>query len=163
MGAGKSTVGRLLAEAMGLSFVDLDDRIEAAAGATVAGIFEREGEAGFRARESRALGEACADEGVVVAVGGGAMIADANRELMAAAGTVVWLDPELQTLLTRLAAEPAGQRPLFEDPEQARRLFDERQAGYRQADLRVGVGREEAAASVAERVAGLLEGEPCAT
>lgn len=163
MGAGKTTVGRLLAEAMELTFVDLDERIEAAAGATVARIFEREGEPGFRARERAALVEASALEGVVVAAGGGVTISPANRELMAAAGTTVWLDADFELLVERLAAQPAGDRPLFGEPEQARALFESRLEGYREAELRIDVGRAEGPEAVAARVAGLLEEGRCDT
>ena len=163
MGAGKTTVGRLLAHAMDLRFVDLDERIETDAGMTVPGIFEREGEAGFRERERRALREVAVEEGVVVATGGGAMVAAANRELMAAGGTTVWLNPRFETLARRIAGQPETGRPLFADPESARGLFDSRVAFYEKAELRVDVGAEEAAASVATRVADLLREERCGT
>ena len=163
MGSGKTTVGRLLAEAMDLSFVDLDGRVEASAGATVAQLFEREGEAGFRARERAAVDEVCRLDGVVVATGGGVMIASENRALMAASGTSIWLDVDFDVLVERLSGQPQGERPLFRDPEQARSLYEGRLAGYRRADLRVEIDREETPGGVAARIARLLEGERCAT
>ncbi len=163
MGSGKTTVGRLLARTMNLRFIDLDRRIEEAAGRGVARIFELEGEAGFRARERRALEEAAAETGVVVAAGGGVMASAANRELLAAHATTVWLDPDFDTLVRRVEAQPEVERPLFVDRGQARRLYASRLAGYRQADLRVDVGAGEGAAAVADRIASLLEEGRCAT
>lgn len=163
MGSGKTTVGRLLARAMGLRFIDLDARIEAAAGMTVTRIFELEGEAAFRALERRMLREAAREGDVVVAAGGGAMTSAENRELMAARGTTVWLNPDFETLVDRISAQPEDQRPLFTGAERARELFEGRLASYRQADLTIDVGSEEEAVSVAERVAGLLREVRCAT
>src|SRR4051812_17648318 len=90
-GTGKSTVGPLLAAALGWEFADADDLIEAAAGRSVADIFAAEGEAGFRDREAAALAELCRGERRVVATGGGAVLRPANRELLAASGFVAWL------------------------------------------------------------------------
>lgn len=163
MGSGKTTVGRHLARIMGFRFIDLDRRIEAIAGRSVARIFELEGEAGFRARESGALAEAGQEEGVVVATGGGATVAPSNRALMATRGTTVWLSPAFETIVRRILAEPQPERPLFVDPDQARALYESRLAGYRQADLEIEIRPDEEAGAVAERVAVLLRGERCAT
>ncbi len=163
MGSGKTTVGRLLAAAMDLRFLDLDQRIERRAGRSVADIFEREGEAGFRTRERRALEQIVAETGVVVAAGGGVMSSAANRELLAGRATTVWLDADFETLVRRVEAQPEVERPLFVDRDRARQLYASRLEGYRQADLRVAVDAAEDAATVAGRVAGLLRRQPCAT
>src|SRR5690349_25043449 len=91
MGAGKTTVGRLLARRLKLRFVDSDHEIEHRCGAAVPLIFDIEGEAGFRARESSVLAELTALEGIVLATGGGAVLAPDNRERLAAGGMVIYL------------------------------------------------------------------------
>lgn len=111
-GAGKSTVGRLAAARLGASFLDSDEAIVAAAGGTsVAALFEREGEGGFRRREEEALesllGRPPAGGRAVLATGGGAVLSSVNRERMRAAGLVFWLDAAAATLRERIASDPA--------------------------------------------------------
>jgi shikimate kinase len=107
-GAGKTTVGRRLAEAMRVDFRDLDDAIEMRAGATIAEIFAAEGEPGFRARERREL-ELAAREGgrAVVATGGGIVLAEANVKLLRSSGFVVWLRAPPAVLRGRLERDSA--------------------------------------------------------
>ena len=90
MGAGKSSLGRQLARRLGLAFVDADARLEDQAGASVATIFELEGEAGFRAREERLLCELLQTDGQLIASGGGAVLSPATRAAMQARAFVVW-------------------------------------------------------------------------
>jgi shikimate kinase len=106
-GTGKTTVGRLLAARRGWDFADVDDRIEAGAGKSVADIFATEGEAGFRDREAAALAELCARPRCVVATGGGAVVRESNRPLIRGAGFVVWLTAAPEVLWARLCADPA--------------------------------------------------------
>jgi shikimate kinase len=110
MGAGKSAVGRALAARLGREFVDTDAEIEKAAGASVGEIFEREGEAGFRARE-RAAVEAVAGRAVVAALGGGAIAQPGAAERLAATGVVVYLRARPETLAARVGDAEA--RPLL--------------------------------------------------
>src|SRR5262249_46328836 len=91
MGAGKSTIGRLLARRLKLRFIDCDDEIERRCGVAVPLIFDIEGEAGFRTRESQVLEELTAMQNVVLATGGGAVLDAENRRRLAAGGTVVYL------------------------------------------------------------------------
>ena len=112
MGAGKTTVGRRLAHDLGRRFVDTDELVESTARATVAELFEREGEAGFRAREREAVADACGSEDpLVVAVGGGAVLDPENRSRLRDAGFVVWLQASPEVLAARVG--DATTRPLL--------------------------------------------------
>ena len=127
MGAGKTTVGRQIAELFRLPFLDLDQEIEARTGAAVSLIFDLEGEAGFRRREGAMLETLAARNGIVLATGGGAVLAAANRQLLASRGFVVWLDTPVEAQLARL--ERDRQRPLLQSPDRRERL--ERMAAER--------------------------------
>lgn len=158
MGAGKSTVGPLLAARLGVPFLDLDREIEARAGFAVPDIFEREGEAGFRARESAALRELC-DQDAVIALGGGALGRPANLERVLAAGTLVWLDAPDDELLLRIGGRPDGlaSRPLLlGDPKAAlAELRAKRASQYAQAQVHIdtrGLSPEAIAARIEEQL-----------
>ena len=132
-GAGKSTVGAMLARHLELPFVDLDARIARDAGRSIPEVFASEGEVGFRQRETAAL-RALAREfqgtrGAVVALGGGALLDPANRRLAQAQGQIVLLTARPQTLLARHQAQP-GQRPLAPDAAQLHALLQARAAHY---------------------------------
>ena len=98
---GKSTVGRSLATRLGASFVDTDDRIEAAANRTIAEIFANDGESAFRTRETAALQAAVGDRGQVISTGGGIVISPVNRDLLAGCD-VVWLTASPAVIARRL-------------------------------------------------------------
>lgn len=110
MGAGKSTVGALIARRLDRPFVDLDERVAARAGRPVSEIFAVEGEAGFRARESAAVAETAGEE-AVVACGGGVVLAAENVARLRESGLVVWLDARVPTLEERVGA--GASRPLL--------------------------------------------------
>ena len=112
-GAGKTTVGPVLAARLGWPFADCDDRVEETAGTTIAEIFRTEGEAGFRDRESAALEELLREEKIVLATGGGAVLREVNRTAMKRAGFVVWLTAPAEVVYRRLTADPttAARRP----------------------------------------------------
>lgn len=118
MGSGKSSVGRILAETLGRPFVDTDALVAAEAGRSIPDIFADEGEAGFRAREAAAIATITADDGQVVATGGGAVLAEANREALRRTGLVIWLDAPADELFRRAAAQGVESRPLLagDDP-----------------------------------------------
>ncbi len=111
MGAGKSTVGALLAEWLDMSFVDMDAAIEARANSTVAEIFEDAGEAGFRDLETQELRLLSSGSDTLVACGGGVVIRDENRTLLHASGTVVYLRVTAGEALARVRGD--GLRPLL--------------------------------------------------
>ncbi|MDZ3823690.1 MAG: shikimate kinase [Pseudoxanthomonas sp.] len=120
-GAGKSSIGRALADLLGRPFVDLDQAIEAAAGATVALIFEHQGEAGFRRRESAALAQALAAPApTLIACGGGIVLDPDNRALLRRHAVVVHLAATVEEQLTRLARDRL--RPLLQVPDRHARL-----------------------------------------
>lgn len=127
MGAGKTTVGRLVAERLGRPFVDLDDEVAAQAGRSLPEIFAAEGESGFRVRETRALQEVAGRE-VVAACGGGVVIAPENVARLRSSGLVLWLDAGPAELVRRVGTG-AG-RPLLERPGDLDRLAAERAGLY---------------------------------
>jgi shikimate kinase len=110
---GKSTVGRLLAERMGWSFVDVDERIVEQAGRSIRQIFDEQGEAVFRDLEQRILADILRQDRKVIAVGGGACERPANREAIRSASRCIWLTGSPPTLLRRMADDPrtADMRP----------------------------------------------------
>jgi len=112
MGAGKTSIGKRLAERFGLAFVDADREVEANTGVTVATIFDCEGEAGFRERERAALARVLAGEDTLIATGGGAVLDEANRALMRERGFVVHLHVGVEGQLQRLAR--CTNRPLLQ-------------------------------------------------
>ncbi|TAN04356.1 MAG: shikimate kinase [Rhodanobacteraceae bacterium] len=159
MGAGKSSIGRRLAEHFRMPCIDLDTFIEERTGASVATIFEIEGEASFRRRESAALAELSSREGILLATGGGAVLVPGNRALLHAHGFVVWLQTGIEQQLQRL--ERDRKRPLLMDaPERRARLVElaaERNPIYRElAELTVASSNE-SCQHAATRIAELLE------
>lgn len=163
MGAGKTTVGRLLARRLGVAFIDLDEEIEAEAGMSVREIFSAEGEGAFRRRENEALRRILAQPDVVVATGGGTMAQEANARLLQASGLTIWLNPPFGVIARRIGGMGKADRPLFKDEAQALALYRERLLAYRQADLTVEVGPNDEPEEIAARIALLLASRRCAT
>ena len=158
MGAGKSSIGRRLAEHFGMPCVDLDAAVEERTGASVATIFEIEGEAGFRRRESDLLAELSARDGIVLATGGGAVLAPENHVLLRERGFVVWLRTSVEQQLQRLVRD--RQRPLLDTPDRRERLEQlarERDPVYRELADFVVASTEESCQHAAMRIAALLE------
>lgn len=92
MGAGKSTIGRQLAQMLGMEFIDSDAVIEERAGADIDWIFDLEGEAGFRKREERIINELTQNQGIVLSTGGGSVLSKENRNVLSARGIVIYLE-----------------------------------------------------------------------
>lgn len=122
MGVGKTTHGKWLARQLEKTFIDLDAYIENRTGASIVDIFEMEGEAGFRRRESDALAAVLTDEDQVIATGGGAVLNEDNRRLMRRRGLVVHLHIPPEQQLQRLAND--RKRPLLQHEDRAGRLQD---------------------------------------
>lgn len=110
---GKTTVAQHLALQLGYDWVDADVEVELAAGKSIAAIFADEGEPSFRQRETQVLQQLCSRERSVLALGGGAVLAEANREVLQECGAVVWLKASVETIEQRLAgdATTAQRRP----------------------------------------------------
>jgi len=140
MGSGKSTVGPLLASRLGWSFVDADDVIEADAGASIAELFMRHGEGPFREREHAAIARLAAGEGLVLALGGGAIEhAETRRLLLDAPGTLmVHLEVELATTLARCRGTEQL-RPILGDQANLSARYARRVPLYRMAHVSIGV------------------------
>lgn len=122
MGAGKTSVGKRVAERFSLTFMDVDHVIVERAGATIPAIFEHVGEAGFRERESASLREVLAGERQLVSTGGGAVLDAGNRELMRQRGFVVYLRVSVEAQLRRLGR--CTNRPLLQRPDREQVLRD---------------------------------------
>lgn len=138
MGAGKSTVGKRLAEVRGMEFVDTDLEIEARTGVDIAFIFEKEGEAGFRRREQAVIAELTQRQNIVLSTGGGGILEADSRQSLSARGFVVYLHASIDQQVHRTSR--TDNRPLLQAGPDRRaileKLFDERDPLYREiADL----------------------------
>lgn len=122
MGAGKTTIGKLLADELALEFIDVDREIEARSGVDIPWIFDREGEAGFRIRESAALKELSQLDRVLISTGGGSVLAADNRRLMSATGTVIYLHTSVDEQVRRTSRD--RKRPLLQNDDPARVLAE---------------------------------------
>lgn len=143
MGAGKTTVGRALAKKLNKRFIDSDHEIEARTGASISLIFEIEGEASFRQREADVIRDLTAQEGIVLATGGGAVLKPENRACLKSRGTVIYLRASVSSILQRTSHDKS--RPLLQtaDPRQRiEQLAQEREPLYREvADIIIDTGR----------------------
>lgn len=139
MGAGKTTVGRVLARELGWEFTDLDDRVIASEGRTIADIFRTSGETYFRRVESECLRDLLhgRPERMVLALGGGAIVQEENAAMIGDAGLpVAFLDAAPEVLLERCAPE-AATRPLLANENQFRQLYEARRDSYMKAGVRI--------------------------
>ena len=132
MGAGKTTIGKLLASELNYDFVDSDREIEKRTGADISWIFDVEGEKGFRIREANIIKELAEGDRRVIATGGGAVLSDETRQLMRTHGFTAYVTAPLSVLLERTSQDKS--RPLLqvEDPEgQFRKILKDREALYK--------------------------------
>ncbi|WP_068809447.1 shikimate kinase [Thauera phenolivorans] len=158
MGAGKTTVGKELARRRGMRFVDCDQEIVARTGVSIPIIFEIEGEEGFRRRESLVLDDLTQESGIVIATGGGIVLAPANRAVLSQRGVVIYLDVPPQILWERTRHD--RNRPLLQVANPRRRIEELHRARdplYREvADLIVEGGRGNPGAMVRQIEKALL-------
>jgi len=158
MGAGKSTIGRQLAQMLHLDFLDSDSEIERKTGADIAWVFDVEGEEGFRNREQEMLDELTKKHGIVLATGGGAVIRQENRTHLSARGIVVYLKTSVQKQLARTLKDK--RRPLLQtdDPKSVlETLAENRNALYEEAADYVIETDEQSAKVVASQIIALLD------
>jgi shikimate kinase len=145
MGSGKTTIGRHLAHRMGWSFFDLDHEIEAAEKSTIADLFDARGEPEFRRIESEMLRQHIhsIERGrpAVLALGGGAFVDTANRELILQNGIAIWLDCPFERVQRRVG--DASDRPLARDPLRFAALYESRRAIYALADVQLTIDSDD--------------------
>ena len=143
MGAGKTTIGRILARKLGKRFIDSDHEIEARTGASIPWIFEIEGEASFRRREAEVIADLTALDGIVLATGGGAILSAANRAHLRQRGRVIYLRANVGSILIRTSHDK--NRPLLQTADPRKKLEElttQREPLYREiADLVIDTGR----------------------
>lgn len=154
MGAGKTTIGKQLAQVLHLEFIDSDQEIESRTGAAIDWIFDIEGEEGFRKREKSVIAELTQRQGIVLATGGGAVIEAENRTFLAGRGIVVYLETSIEQQLERTRRDT--RRPLLQtadDPEATLiRLHEDRDKLYREiADIIVATN-ENSIKNVANKI-----------
>ena len=155
MGAGKTTIGKQLAQLLHLEFIDTDQEIESRTGAPIDWIFDIEGEDGFRIREKEIIEELSQRQGIVLATGGGAVVTAENRTYLAGRGIVVYLETSIEQQLERTRKDK--RRPLLQntdDPEATLiALHKERDAQYREIADVVVATNENSIKSVANKIA----------
>lgn len=158
MGAGKTTVGRRLAQGLGRVFYDVDEEIERRTGSSIADLFQHRGEAAFRGLERDLTAELTGRPGVVVASGGGWIAQPGSLSTLPPGAIVIWLRVTANTVVRRVAAQP-GERPLLAGPDPAaatRALLQQREPFYRQADVTVDTNDrtpDEVVREIIERIA----------
>lgn len=144
MGSGKTTMGRSLARHLGKTFVDSDEEIQKRTGVTIPHIFDIEGEAGFRQRETAAIGDLVGRENMVLATGGGAVLSEQNRALLQQNGIVIYLEAGVHDLWQRTRHD--RNRPLLQtgDPRaKLTELYRQRDPLYQQvADIVIHSGKQ---------------------
>lgn len=161
MGSGKTAIGRALASALQVPFVDSDSAIEQAAALSIAEIFARDGEAFFRARETEVLRRLLAGPPGIISTGGGVFVAAENRAMISRDAVAVWLDADLATLWERVRQKDT--RPLLRnaDPKGTlARLLAERQDIYAQAGLRLPIDAQASIEETTQSALCLLASRP---
>jgi shikimate kinase len=160
MGAGKSTIGRQLAEALGFEFKDTDQEIQRRTGVDIPTIFEFEGEEGFRQRERQVIEELIQEDNIVLATGGGAVLRADNRQDLAARGVVIYLHCSPDQQYARTARDRS--RPLLDTPDplgRLREIMDQRDPLYRQVADMVVSTEKRGTASVVKEIRRRLEAD----
>lgn len=161
MGAGKTAVGKALARDLGVAFRDSDEEIQAAAGMTIAEIFERDGEAFFRDRETEVLRRLLNGPPAILSTGGGAWLSERNRRLVGRHGVSVWLKADLDLLWQRVRHKDT--RPLLRTPDPRATLatlYAERVPFYEKADIAVEARPEYSVPEMAAKVRDALAERP---
>ena len=150
MASGKTTIGRGLADQLGWSFADIDQDVESRQGTTISQIFETRGESEFRTLETAAIAERVrvveCGRPIVIVLGGGAFVQQANFDLLENNGITIWLDCPLSLIRERVSR--SGHRPLALDPVQMEALYEARRTAYARADFRIEITGDDPAVAV---------------
>ncbi len=163
MGAGKTSVGKALADRLGYEFLDLDQLLATRFEGSISGVFEVHGEEAFREAETAELRRTTGRDRLVVATGGGAFCSDVNRLVIAGCGGIsVFLDVPWEMLQGRLRGA-TSHRPMYGDAASARDLLARRQADYRRATITVSITKLESPEETADRIVETLREVACAT
>lgn len=161
MGAGKTAVGRALAARLNAPFLDSDHEIEAAANMTIPEIFARDGEPFFRQKERQVIARLLEEERGVLSTGGGAFLAEENRQVITAKGVSVWLNADLEVLWNRVRHRDT--RPLLRTPDPRAtlsNLYHERVPLYAKADVSVVSDGQASIETMVDRVLEALKARP---
>ncbi len=161
MGAGKTAVGKALATRLGVPFLDSDAEIEAAANMTIAEVFQRDGEAFFRDREAEVIARLLSTGPIVLSTGGGAFLAERNRDAISAAGVSLWLRADLDLLWQRVRHKTT--RPLLRTADPRKTLgeiYAARQPIYALADLVADADPKYSISDMAAHVIDVLKTRP---
>lgn len=161
MGAGKTAVGNAVARLLNVPFLDSDEEIVKAAQASIAEIFERDGEPFFRARETEVLGRLLRGAPCILSTGGGAYLSETNRQIISEAGVAVWLRADLELLWQRVRHKTT--RPLLRTAnpkETLRTIYEARVPLYSLADVIVESSPDLSVEAMAERVIAALRQRP---
>lgn len=142
MGSGKTTIGQLLAERLNRRFVDMDLELVKDFGSPIPEVFASLGEAAFRQREYALVKKLSHKDRLVVAAGGGAAVSPDNRRLMRSSGKVIHLAADLEVCRSRLSSDERAARPLWQDEDALKNLFEARMDAYRDSDFSVPVNRD---------------------
>ncbi len=159
MGAGKTTLGRLIAQELNLPFYDTDEEIEQRAGADIPWIFDVEGESGFRERETHVLEDLAREGAAIVSTGGGIVTRAENRKVLSASGYVIYLYADAAKLYSRIGRDK--KRPLLQECDPLARLeqlLKQRDPYYREVADHIVCADDSAPKDVSKRLANFLAG-----
>lgn len=159
MGSGKTTIGKLMAKTLNREFIDMDSVLEREFGIPIPEVFERYGEKTFRDRETGLLSELSGGERRVIATGGGVPENERNRMLMSKSGTIVFLDSDLDTCSARLSGKSRSKRPLWQNMDAVRSLFERRRPSYKKDAFAVEITGHDRVANARMVISALFEDE----
>ena len=161
MGSGKTAVGGEVARRLDVPFIDSDHEIEEAANATIAEIFERDGEPFFREKETQVLGRPLKGPPCILSTGGGAFLAERNRALIAEYGKAIWLDADIDLLWNRVKHKKTRPLLLTDDPRRTlEEIYAARVPLYSKAQIQVQARPEYSISDMADEVVQALAGTP---
>ena len=138
MGAGKTAIGTIIADQLGVDFIDSDEEISRAANMSIPEIFDRDGEDFFRLKETQIIGRLLESKPHILSTGGGAFMSKANRQMISDNGVSVWLDADLETLWNRVKEKKSRPLLMVQNPKEAlKKLYTSRKPQYEKANIRV--------------------------